>query len=157
MKHHTPCLRPSSQEEPAAGSGLWTSTSPGQRILIYRGPSTPQTMWASGLIWPGAFPLFLGTNRSAAAAAAAESLQSCPTVRPHGLQPTRLPLPWDSPGKSTGVGCRCLLRIGVLDKVNHEPGPAISHGGHTRNRARRTIPMVSIAHWGQHVEMTFKQ
>ena len=31
--------------------------------------------------------------------------------RPHGLQPTRLLRPWDSPGKSTGVGCHCLLQI----------------------------------------------
>ena len=30
--------------------------------------------------------------------------------RPHGLQPTRLLCPWDSPGKSTGVGCQCLLQ-----------------------------------------------
>ena len=30
--------------------------------------------------------------------------------RPHGLQPTRLLHPWDFPGKSTGVGCHCLLR-----------------------------------------------
>ena len=30
--------------------------------------------------------------------------------RPHGLQPTRPLPPWDSPGKSTGVGCHCLLR-----------------------------------------------
>ena len=29
--------------------------------------------------------------------------------RPHGLQPTRLLRPWDSPGKSTGVGYHCLL------------------------------------------------
>ena len=29
--------------------------------------------------------------------------------RPHGLQPTRLLHPWDFPGKSTGVGCHCLL------------------------------------------------
>ena len=28
---------------------------------------------------------------------------------PHGLQPTRLLHPWDSPGKSTGVGCHCFL------------------------------------------------
>ena len=34
--------------------------------------------------------------------------------RPHGLQPTRLLCPWDFPGKSTGVGCHCLLRINVL-------------------------------------------
>ena len=29
--------------------------------------------------------------------------------RPHGLQPTRLLRPRDFPGKSTGVGCCCLL------------------------------------------------
>ena len=88
------------------------------------------------------------------AAAAAKSLQSCPTLRDpidgsppgstepgilqaktlecvaiffsnvwkwshsivsdsqwsHGLQPTRLLHPWNFPGKSTGVGCHCLLR-----------------------------------------------
>ena len=31
------------------------------------------------------------------------------SVRPHGLQPIRLLHPWDFPGKSTGVGCHCLL------------------------------------------------
>ena len=31
-------------------------------------------------------------------------------VRPHRRQPTRLPGPWDSPGKNTGVGCRFLLQ-----------------------------------------------
>ena len=30
--------------------------------------------------------------------------------QPHGLQPTRLPHPWDSPGKNTGVGCHLLLQ-----------------------------------------------
>ena len=43
-------------------------------------------------------------------AAAAESLQSCPTLQPHRQQPTRLPRPWDSPGKNTGVGCHFLLQ-----------------------------------------------
>ena len=38
----------------------------------------------------------------------AKSLQSCPTLRPHRQQPTRLPRPWDSPGKNTGVGCHFL-------------------------------------------------
>ena len=100
-----------------------------------------------------------GFNAAAAAAAAAKSLQSCPTLcdaidgsppgtpvpgilqartlewvtisfsnawkwkvkgsrsvvsdssRPHGLQPTRLLHPWDFPGKSTGVGCQCLLHL----------------------------------------------
>ena len=38
------------------------------------------------------------------AAAAAKSLQSCPALQPHRWQPIRLPGPWDSPGKNTGVG-----------------------------------------------------
>ena len=33
---------------------------------------------------------------------------------PHGLQPSRLLRPWDFPGKSTGVGCHCLLWGSVL-------------------------------------------
>ena len=37
--------------------------------------------------------------------AAAESLQSCPTLRPHRRQPARFLRPWGSPGKNTGVGC----------------------------------------------------
>ena len=32
------------------------------------------------------------------------------SFRPHGLQPTRLLYPWDSPGKNTGVGCHFLLQ-----------------------------------------------
>ena len=30
-------------------------------------------------------------------------------MQPHRWQPTRLPHPWDSPGKNTGVGCHVLL------------------------------------------------
>ena len=32
------------------------------------------------------------------------------SVRPHRRQPKRLPRPWDSPGKNTGVGCHFLLQ-----------------------------------------------
>jgi len=32
------------------------------------------------------------------------------SVRPHRRQPTRLPCPWDSPGKNTGVGCHFPLQ-----------------------------------------------
>ena len=31
-------------------------------------------------------------------------------MRPHRRQPTRLPRPWDPPGKNTGVGCHFLLQ-----------------------------------------------
>ena len=44
-----------------------------------------------------------------AAAAKSPSVMS-DSVRPHRRQPTRLPRPWDSPGKNTGVGCHFLLQ-----------------------------------------------
>ena len=31
-------------------------------------------------------------------------------MQPHRQQPTRLPHPWDSLGKNTGVGCHFLLQ-----------------------------------------------
>ena len=45
-------------------------------------------------------------------AGAAKLLQLCPTLCDpiDGRQPTRLPRPWDSPGKNTGVGCHFLLQ-----------------------------------------------
>ena len=41
------------------------------------------------------------------------------SVRPHGWQPTRLPCPWDSPGKNTGVGCHFLLQC-MKEKIENE-------------------------------------
>ena len=48
----------------------------------------------------------------AATAAAATSLQSCPTLCDpiDRQQPTSLPCPWDTPDKNTGVGCHFLLQ-----------------------------------------------
>ena len=45
------------------------------------------------------------------------------SVRPHRQQPTRLPRPWDSPGKNTGEGCHFLLQC---MKVKSESGVAQS-------------------------------
>ena len=45
--------------------------------------------------------------------------------RPHGLQATRLLRPWDFPGKSTGVGCHCLLpyyMLGLKNKIGQDKG-----------------------------------
>ena len=38
-----------------------------------------------------------------------KSLSCAQLLATHGLQPTRLLHPWDFPGKSTEVGCHCLL------------------------------------------------
>ena len=57
-------------------------------------------------------------NAIHAAAAAAKSLQSCLTVRPHRQQPTKLLRPWDSPGKNTGVGCHFLLQCMKVKSEN---------------------------------------
>ena len=40
------------------------------------------------------------------------------SVRPYRRQPTRLPRPWDSPGKNTGVGCHFLLQCMKSEKWN---------------------------------------
>ena len=39
------------------------------------------------------------------------------SLQPHGLQPTRLLHPWDFPGKSTGVGCHCLLQKKSINSI----------------------------------------
>ena len=45
------------------------------------------------------------------------------SVQPHRRQPTRLPCPWDSPGKNIGVGCHFLLQC---MKVKSEREVALS-------------------------------
>ena len=50
----------------------------------------------------------------------------CATPR---WQPTRLPRPWDSPGKNTGVGCHFLLQCMKVKSESEVPQscPALSH------------------------------
>ena len=50
------------------------------------------------------------------------------TVRPHRRQPTRLPHPWDSPGKNTGVGCHFLLQCMKVKSKSEvtQPCPTVS-------------------------------
>ena len=60
--------------------------------------------------------------------------QSCSVMsnssRPHGLKPTRLLHPWDFPGKSTGVGCHCLLHI-CMSHYNTKQKIIIGHRNYT--------------------------
>ena len=53
------------------------------------------------------------------------------SVRPHRRQPTRLPRPWDSPGKNTGVGCHFLLqcmKVKSESEVTVASNPQRPHG-----------------------------
>ena len=54
--------------------------------------------------WNLSFPTRDQTHISCTGCSRADS------VRPHRWQPTRLPSPWNSPGKKTGVGCHFLLQ-----------------------------------------------
>jgi len=62
--------------------------------------------------------------------------------RPHGLQPSRLLCPWDFPGKSTGVGCHCLLHTIVHYILYH-----ISHQNHSDPHHLASLLMPWSIHW----------
>ena len=51
------------------------------------------------------------------------------SVWPHRRQPTRLPRPWDSPGKNTGVGCHFLLQCRKVKSESEvaQSCPTLSH------------------------------
>ena len=64
------------------------------------------------------------------------------SLQHHGLQPTRLLRPWDFPGKSTGVGCHCLLHRTALWPSN----PTAGHTHQVTRIERDTcIPMFITA------------
>ena len=50
------------------------------------------------------------------------------SVQPHRRKPTRLPRPWDSPGKNTGVGCHFLLQCMKVKNESEvaQPCPTLS-------------------------------
>ena len=56
-----------------------------------------------------------------------QSLSCVQLLATHGLEPTRLLCPWDSPGKSTGVGCHSLLQGLFLTQGSN---PGLLHCGH---------------------------
>jgi len=65
------------------------------------------------------------------------------SVWPHGLQPTRLLRPWDSPGKNTGVGCHFLLQ---WMKVKSESEAAQSWVGYWSG-VPLLSPSLPLSHW----------
>ena len=84
-------------------------------------PALPGGFFTTSLTWEAQF--------QNAAAAAAKSLQSCLTLcDPIDGKPTRLPRPWDSPGKNTGVGCHFLLQCMKVKSESEvaQPCPTLS-------------------------------
>ena len=51
----------------------------------------------------------------------ADSLQLSNSRQPHGLWPTNLLCPWDSPGKNIGVGCHALIQV-IFPTQGSNPG-----------------------------------
>ena len=51
------------------------------------------------------------------------------SVRPRRRRPIRLPRPWDSPGKNTGVGCHFLLQGVKVESESEvaQPCPTLSN------------------------------
>ena len=53
-----------------------------------------------------------------------DSAKSCLTLATYGLWPAKFLCPWDSPGKSTGVGCHILLQRIFPTQGSH---PSLQH------------------------------
>ena len=62
------------------------------------------------------------------------------SVRPHGRQPTKLPRPWDSPGKNTGVGCHFLLQCMIVKSESE-----VAQLCPTRSNAHQAPPSMGYA------------
>ena len=89
---------------------------------------------------------------AAAAAAAAKSLQSCPTLRPQRRQPNRLSRLWDSPGKNTGMGCHFVLqcmKVKSESEVSQScPTPSDTMDCSLPGASVHWIFQARVLHWG---------
>ena len=71
---------------------------------------------SSGHVFVGFFLFKISIFLLEYAAAAAKSLQLCPTL----CDPARLLCLWDSSGENTGVGCHCLLGSTILVLIKRQ-------------------------------------
>ena len=62
---------------------------------------------------------------------------------PHRRQPTRLPHPWDSPGKNTGVGCHFLLQCRKVKSESEVAQSCLT----LYNPMDRSLPGSSLLHY----------
>ena len=69
------------------------------------------------------FPVSLLQNEKSAVCV--NVLAVSDSLRPHGLWPARLPCPWSSSGKNTGVGSHSLLQWNLPDPGVEPGSPAL--------------------------------
>ena len=86
-------------------------------------------------------------------------------MQPHRRQPTRLPHPWDSPGKNTGMGCHFLLqsmKVKLLSCVRllatpwtaaHQAPPSM---GFSRQEYWSGVPLPSLGEADLSIKRTFE-
>ena len=88
---------------------------PNPQRAIHHFRKCPHSLWFNQRLDVGfslaSFTNFTDFQRPQRTALHAQLLQSCPdSLRPYGLQPTRLLCSWDSPGKNARTGCYFLLQ-----------------------------------------------
>ena len=73
------------------------------------------------------------------------------SVRPHRWQPTRLPHPWDSPGKNTGVGCPFLLQCMKVKSESEvtQSCPALSNPWTAAHQAPPSVGFSRQEYWSR--------
>ena len=110
---------------PSSSDGYWQNSFPWTVELMDAMPSRPAKGISLKLhLLLKAYLTRSGPTRVIFLLLESESgvVQSCPTsCDPHGLGPTRLLQPWNSPGKNTGVDCHFLLQ-GNLPNPGIKPG-----------------------------------
>src|SRR5574340_350083 len=72
------------------------------------------------------------------------------SVQPHRQQPTRLPRPWDSPGKNTGVGCHFLLQCMNVKSESEviQSCPTVSMDCNLPGSSAHGILQARVLEWG---------
>ena len=71
------------------------------------------------------------------------------SLQPHGLQPTRLLCPWDSPGNNTGIGGHALLQ-GIFPTQGSNPrlphcGQIFYHLSHQGNPTTKEVQEIYLS------------
>ena len=81
------------------------------------------------------------------------------SVPSHRRQPTRLPRPWDSPGKNTGVGCHFLLQCRKVKSESEvtQSCPTFSDPWTTANQAPPSMGFSRQEYWSGVPTGVFKE